>query len=197
VHGIERRANQSVDVPDDRPADGCRCDIQVILIESATTIQLKDTDSTKRYRTLDDLYTRDIRDSEIGHAIARSTVRPSTRERVVMMKRVRCSIAKQERDVRREKPSIRFRCSPVCFLELSGEIRELVVPSPSEETTAFSSTRTRRIRTTWRERHKGSSEEATGDPKRSVIVEFYAPRPGNAIQGRSKQEKRIERTWTT
>jgi hypothetical protein len=102
----------------------------------------------------------------------------------------------RERDVRREKPSTRFRCSPVCFLELSGEIHELVVPSPSEEATAFSSTRTRRIRTTWRERHKGSSEEATGDPKRSVIVEFYAPRPENAIQG-TLEEKRIERTSTT
>jgi len=39
------------------------------------------------------------------------------------------------------------------------------------------------------ERHKGSSEEATGDPKRSVIVEFYAPRPGNAIQGTLKARK--------
>lgn len=39
MHGGERRANRPIDVPDDRPADGDRRDIQVILIESATTTQ--------------------------------------------------------------------------------------------------------------------------------------------------------------
>jgi len=39
VHGNERRTDQPIDVPDDRPADGGHRDIQVILIESATIIR--------------------------------------------------------------------------------------------------------------------------------------------------------------
>jgi len=38
MHGSERRADRPIDVPDGRPADGGRRDIQVILIESATNI---------------------------------------------------------------------------------------------------------------------------------------------------------------
>lgn len=63
MHGIEQRAGQPIDVFDDRPADDGGRDIQVILIESAT-IQLNDTNSTKRYWTLSDrYYVQDIRDT--------------------------------------------------------------------------------------------------------------------------------------
>lgn len=48
MHGSERRTNQPIDVPDDRPADGGRRDIQVILMESAVTIRRSVKDRTQQ-----------------------------------------------------------------------------------------------------------------------------------------------------
>lgn len=71
MHGNERREDQPIDVPDDRSADGCCRDIQVILIESATinSNQLKiDFDSGIEHSVI---VVRDIRDIVIGHDATR------------------------------------------------------------------------------------------------------------------------------